>query len=294
MERELQRLFAQREGAADRICSEKTAKLDAGSDCWWGGDEDAMEGDAGALGQNPNQKPDIDGEASRTPFGEGEDPSKRGGARTIFFVERRKLLGESLARCISTEVGCPVKLFSDIDALLDAERNLNAALIILTTGQGDRSEMDCGAIDRLKAGAPGVPIIFLSDSAEVADFCRSLSYGARGHLSTSVALDVGVEALRLVLAGGVYVPADSFVNGQHSVAAHPCPGKEWPFTDRQSAVVDALRRGKPNKLIAHELNMSESTVKVHIHNIMKKLGARNRTEVAIKAGELGVGYENCV
>jgi len=90
-----------------------------------------------------------------------------------------------------------------------------------------------------------------------------------------------------VLAGGVFVPADSFVKGQSSMATNVYgAGKEKPFTDRQSAVVDALRRGKPNKLIAHELHMSESTVKVHIHNIMKKLGAKNRMEVAIKVGEL--------
>jgi len=48
----------------------------------------------------------------------------------------------------------------------------------------------------------------------------------------------------------------------------------------------ALRRGKANKVIAYELNMRESTVKVHVRNIMKKLKARNRTEVAFMANEL--------
>jgi DNA-binding NarL/FixJ family response regulator len=54
------------------------------------------------------------------------------------------------------------------------------------------------------------------------------------------------------------------------------------FTARQAAVADRLRRGKPNKLIAYELNMCESTVKVHIRNIMKKLRASNRTEAGYK------------
>ncbi|MGZ9174567.1 MAG: response regulator transcription factor, partial [Candidatus Binatia bacterium] len=45
----------------------------------------------------------------------------------------------------------------------------------------------------------------------------------------------------------------------------------------------AVRQGKANKVIAHELNISESTVKVHLHNIMKKLRVKNRTEVAVKA-----------
>ena len=45
-------------------------------------------------------------------------------------------------------------------------------------------------------------------------------------------------------------------------------------------MVEAIRQGKPNKIIAYELNMCESTVKVHVRAIMKKLKARNRTEVA--------------
>ncbi len=58
------------------------------------------------------------------------------------------------------------------------------------------------------------------------------------------------------------------------------------FTARQAAVIEALRRGKANKIIAYELSMCESTVKVHIRNIMKKLNATNRTEVAYKMDTL--------
>jgi DNA-binding NarL/FixJ family response regulator len=61
------------------------------------------------------------------------------------------------------------------------------------------------------------------------------------------------------------------------------------FTERQEEVVQALRRGKANKIIAHELNLRESTVKVHIRNIMKKLKATNRTEVVYKLNEMFPG-----
>ena len=57
-------------------------------------------------------------------------------------------------------------------------------------------------------------------------------------------------------------------------------------TGRQAAVLKALCRGKANKIIAFELNLCESTVKVHIRSIMKKLQARNRTEVALKLHNL--------
>ena len=58
------------------------------------------------------------------------------------------------------------------------------------------------------------------------------------------------------------------------------------FTSRQAEVVEALRRGKANKIIAYELKMQESTVKVHVRNIMRKLKATNRTEVVYKLDEL--------
>ncbi len=69
----------------------------------------------------------------------------------------------------------------------------------------------------------------------------------------------------------------------------PSPSVQKPtalFTTRQAAVVEALKRGKANKIIAYELEMRESTVKVHVRNIMKKLKATNRTEVAYKANLL--------
>jgi DNA-binding NarL/FixJ family response regulator len=57
------------------------------------------------------------------------------------------------------------------------------------------------------------------------------------------------------------------------------------LTQREVEVAEAIRKGKPNKIIAYELNLCESTIKVHIRNIMKKLNATNRTQVAFKLSE---------
>jgi DNA-binding NarL/FixJ family response regulator len=80
----------------------------------------------------------------------------------------------------------------------------------------------------------------------------------------------------------VFVPASSLLGtrklAQSTVFAERTDGEQ--LTSRQAAVVEALRTGKPNKIIAFELNMRESTVKVHVRNIMKRLKGRNRTEVA--------------
>jgi DNA-binding NarL/FixJ family response regulator len=68
----------------------------------------------------------------------------------------------------------------------------------------------------------------------------------------------------------------------------PAPGEvsAVTFTERQTAVIQAIRIGKANKTIAYELNMCESTVKVHVRNIMKKLRATNRTQISFIAHQM--------
>jgi DNA-binding NarL/FixJ family response regulator len=63
----------------------------------------------------------------------------------------------------------------------------------------------------------------------------------------------------------------------------PVPQPSGGVTARELAVIRALQQGKSNKVIAYELNMCESTVKVHVRNLMKKMKAKNRTDLAIKA-----------
>ncbi len=58
------------------------------------------------------------------------------------------------------------------------------------------------------------------------------------------------------------------------------------MTSRELAVIEGIREGQPNKLIARKLNIREGTVKVHVRNIMKKIQARNRTDVAVKFAAL--------
>jgi DNA-binding NarL/FixJ family response regulator len=64
----------------------------------------------------------------------------------------------------------------------------------------------------------------------------------------------------------------------HNRMEHHCTET---FTPRQVEILQNLWQGKQNKKIAHDLDISENTVKVHIHHIMKKLNARNRTQVVL-------------
>lgn len=133
-----------------------------------------------------------------------------------------------------------------------------------------------------------VPVIILADTEDLAQILTALECGARGYIPTSVGIDVCVEAVNLAAAGGIFVPACSVLPMRHLLASGSRDTRSLTtmFTHRQAEVAQALRRGKANKIIAHELNLRESTVKVHIRNIMKKLKATNRTEVAYKVNDL--------
>jgi DNA-binding NarL/FixJ family response regulator len=124
------------------------------------------------------------------------------------------------------------------------------------------------------------PVIVVSDVEDADQILRTLKRGVRGYIPSNLPFNVAVEAVRLVKAGGVFVPADSLIDRAQGSA----PAKsDVTLTKRQREVVEAIRRGKANKQIAFELDMSEHTVKLHLRKIMSKLKARNRTEVAILA-----------
>lgn len=144
-------------------------------------------------------------------------------------------------------------------------------------------------VERLLKDFKGVPVVLVADSDDITQIVHALELGVQGYIPSSIGVRVCVEAIALVLAGGTFVPGSSLLSikkllEQSGGEAQPPMG--GMFTHRQAAVVEALRRGKANKIIAYELNLRESTVKVHIRNIMKKLKATNRTEVACKINEL--------
>ena len=166
-----------------------------------------------------------------------------------------------------------------------------AAILLNVGGKKITDEDVAEEIRKLSKEFVTTPVIVLADTNELTQIMKALEYGARGYIPSSVGIDVCVEAIKLALAGGIFVPASSVLAMRQLIDS----GGETKrpvfnmFTDRQAEVVEALRRGKPNKIIAYELNLRESTVKVHIRNIMKKLKATNRTEVVYKINDLFSG-----
>jgi DNA-binding NarL/FixJ family response regulator len=134
------------------------------------------------------------------------------------------------------------------------------------------------------------PVIILSAFDCPEAIVDAFESGARGYiLTTSTSLELAIEIIRLVRAGGTFVPKSSLsLRGTNRQGTAFRATAIHRLTPRQMEVLDRIKLGKANKIIAHELGVSESTVKVEIHDIMKKMKATNRTEVACRAYAVAV------
>ncbi len=205
--------------------------------------------------------------------------------RPIIIIDSRALERECLAQSVrSRHSGTAVATFGTVDEVrLAKEDYRNISAILLAIGAFKIADV-ADQIAQLKSEFAATPVIIVADNEDLAEILKALEMGACGYIPTTVGIDIAVGAIELALAGGVFVPTSSILALQGFIAsnghaARPLPGG---LTARQIEVLEALRRGKANKIIAYELNMCESTVKVHVRNIMKKLNASNRTEAAFK------------
>ena len=139
---------------------------------------------------------------------------------------------------------------------------------------------------RLRLQFPGVSMVVASGEDDPAVIRAALAAGAVGFLPKSESPEVLQQALRLVLGGGTYMPAQALADLRHG-APPPRPDASG-LTPRQTDVLRCLMRGQPNKLIARELGLTEGTVKIHIAAILRVLQARNRTEAVVVARNLGL------
>jgi DNA-binding NarL/FixJ family response regulator len=208
-------------------------------------------------------------------------------------LDRECLTKALISRGLDKEV-VPVGSVDEWKREKDAHPPIDAILVNI----GGRRANDPSVISdmaRLQGEFNAVPIVVLSDYDDLTQVLEMLELGARGFIPSSVGVAVCIGAIGLAIAGGIFVPATTvqamrhLVGQQQNIAVRPLGGM---FTARQEEVVEALRRGKANKIIAYELNLRESTVKVHIRNIMKKLKATNRTEVAYKLNDLFTNVAN--
>lgn len=229
----------------------------------------------------------------------------------ILIADDHRLVIEAVkAKLSELEPGIEFVLAMSVDELLaGATDDLDLALIDLNMPGADGQ----AHIDDIRRRHPAVPVIVLSGYEDPAIMRSALERGVLGFIPKAYSPDVMLSAVRLVLAGGVYVPpmmltalpphlvpgasqqagGEGFARGGGGSGGATGNGNGQTLehlrsvlTERQVEVLQLLSQGKPNKLIGRSLGISEGTVKIHLAAIFRALNVRNRTEAVVAAQAL--------
>jgi len=149
------------------------------------------------------------------------------------------------------------------------------------------------ALAALRDAVPAAPLVVLSGEDNPGVVRAAIERGAMGFIPKSSTPEVLIQALRLVLARGVYLPPTVLdaARTPAPVAFQDAPAGDMVLpglTPRQMDVLRCVIQGKSNKIIARELDVSEGTVKAHLSSVLRALDARNRTEAVYAAAKLGL------
>lgn len=165
-------------------------------------------------------------------------------------------------------------------------RRQGAAFDVVLLAGSTCADIALADIALLAAAAPRVPILVAADCEDPQRARLMLRCGARGFLPASLGFAMLMAALEQLCGGGCYIP-QTLAGPAAGDAAATSP---WRLlTRRQRDVLAQISEGKPNKRIAEALAMSESTVKTHVKQIIRRLNVANRTQAALLAARHGHG-----
>lgn len=182
--------------------------------------------------------------------------------------------------------------YSQIFSCLEKQKDFD--LIITDLAMPDANWFD--ALNKIHQTAVETPIIIISAVFDKEILQKTIEAGVSGYIPKSSSNQLMLSAINLVLAGGVYIPHDMLDNAVdnqeinqelHSLKRMMQIKPQKKLTPRQVEVVKLIAKGLPNKIIAHELGLTEGTVKVHITVILKILGVNNRTGAVMEAVKNG-------
>ena len=159
-------------------------------------------------------------------------------------------------------------------------------LVLLDMNLPGASRMD--ALGEVKALFEAASVVVVSAEEDPALIRSAIDAGAAGYIPKTTDSKITVQALRLVLADGVYLPALALDASRRHEPRRSGDDAMPELSPRQTAVLRCLLQGKPNKIIARELNMAEGTVKAHLWAVYQALGVHSRTQAMYRAHGLGL------
>lgn len=206
----------------------------------------------------------------------------------IILVERRDFVRGCLNCWLAQHCGYrPIAAVSDIESVPAARPPSRWLAAVFGISGRDQYTWLRLQVSKLRFTYPDLPILVIVASGQVSEIEEAASQlDLNGYIPECTSPEVAAAAIHLVAAGGRYFPRGSLFIGRNRSQANP--GRIANLTSRQRLVLVLLGNGMSNKMIAQQLGMSLSTVKVHVHHIIRKLKVGNRTGDALLAQHLGI------
>ena len=141
------------------------------------------------------------------------------------------------------------------------------------------------ATGTIRRELPDTEVLALTSVLEDASVVGAVRAGAIGYLLKDTEADALCRAIKAAAAGQVQLTPQAAARLMQVVSA---PDSPQPLTERETDVLRLLAQGQANKQIARSLSIAEKTVKVHVSNILGKLGVHSRTQATLYAIRIGL------
>jgi DNA-binding NarL/FixJ family response regulator len=219
----------------------------------------------------------------------------------ILVVDDHPLMAEAIGLAMRTlDRATEVENTGSLAAAVARAKQVAFDLCLLDLGLPDCSGLE--ALVRMRESLPALPVVVVSAADDAKSVLAALDLGAMGYIPKTSPREVLLGAVRLVAAGGIYVPLQAVKAEEVKVRAAAGPvasgaGErataaktmaELGLSSRQREVLELLLKGLPNKLIARKLDISENTAKIHVSAVLRVLGVATRTQALIAVNRLGL------
>ncbi len=201
----------------------------------------------------------------------------------ILLVDDHALFRDGLARVLQ-ELGentITLEAENAQQAFETVDKNPDLDLVLLDLNLPEQNGFTI--LSHFSKQHPMLPVIIISASEKTQDMHHAIEQGAMGYIGKGSRGEVMLNAIRLVMAGEIYMPSSLLKKTQQNQS-----NITNSLTQRQKSVLQLMDQGLANKHIADKLNITEATVKMHITAIFKTLQVSNRTQAVLKAQQEGI------
>jgi DNA-binding NarL/FixJ family response regulator len=206
----------------------------------------------------------------------------------LLLVDDHALFREGL-RALLLNISPDITIYeaASVEGAVDECRSTQFRMVLLDLHLTNSDGLT--TLDSFRQSVPNVPVIVLSGDQEPHRIRAAIDRGAVGYVPKSHTSDLMIAALRLVLSGGVYLPATLLEDHLGLESTHMASVDAFSrLSPRQQQVTQLLLQGQSNKVIARKLELSEGTIKAHVSAIFQIIGARNRVEAVTLAAKSGI------